>query len=271
MSWREDGPPANAGGSAITVYETGDVRRGDVGVVVPLYDHERFIVATLDSVLAQDPAELQLVIVDDGGPGPACATALEWLERHGSGFAGARLLQHRRNLGGAAARNTAVNCTASEFVFMLDSDNILLPSCVSRCLAALRDSDAAFAYPMLEIFGEEVGVMNLGLWEPERLAHGNYIDTLALIRRQAWLSVGGATSMSVPGWNDYELWCKFVEHGYWGVQVPQILARYRVHRGSNLRAITNRPENLSRLIAEMKRLHPWLKLSAPEAAATNAE
>ncbi len=258
-------PPSDAA-SVTTLFAHGDPGNGEITVAVPLYDHERFIIPTLDSVLAQSLAGIELTIVDDAGPGAACATAFEWLEQHGNAFSSARLLRHDRNRGSAAARNTAVNRAQTEFVFMLDSDNILFPTCLSRCLEALRSSGAAFAYPMLEVFGEEQNVMGLGLWDPHRLAYGNYIDTLALVRREAWLAVGGATLMAVSGWNDYELWCKFAEHGYWGVQVPQILARYRVHRGSHLRTITNHPANIGPLIAEMQWLHPWLRLPTPPAA-----
>ena len=61
---------------------------------------------------------------------------------------------------------------------------------------------------------------------------------MALIRRACWLVVGGYSRLDVDGWEDYDLWCKFVERGFFGVRVPGVSARYRVHPSSMLGAST---------------------------------
>jgi hypothetical protein len=60
------------------------------------------------------------------------------------------------------------------------------------------------------------------------------------------------------GWEDYDLWCKFVEAGIEGVFVPEILCRYRVHGSSMVRT-----ETINRIDAVRQRMamrHPWLSL-----------
>ncbi len=96
------------------------------------------------------------------------------------------------------------------------------------------------------------------LWNLKKLATTNYIDAMSLIRTSAWKKVGGYSKMVVPGWEDYDLWCKFAEMGFSGVQVPEILARYRVHQSSMLRATTYSEQNKPTLAADMHRRHPWL-------------
>jgi hypothetical protein len=68
--------------------------------------------------------------------------------------------------------------------------------------------------------------------------------------------VGGYRSMK--GWEDYDFWCMCAENNLEGVHVPEILCRYRVHGESMLNTITR--QNASYVIAEMTKLHPWLKL-----------
>jgi hypothetical protein len=112
---------------------------------------------------------------------------------------------------------------------------------------------------MIEIFGAGSGLMNTQVWNRDRLARGNYIDAMALIRKQCWRDVGGYSDM-LHGWEDFEMWCSFAEQGWHGVQVPEILAKYRVHNASMLQAHTNRFGTLKRLSREMKKRYKWLNL-----------
>jgi hypothetical protein len=56
------------------------------------------------------------------------------------------------------------------------------------------------------------------------------------------------------GWEDFDLWFRIAEVGGWGVQIPEILARYRVGRNSMLHTITN--PNAYRLWAYLRAKHP---------------
>jgi hypothetical protein len=161
----------------------------------------------------------------------------------------------------AAARNTAFSASRTPFVFVLDADNELYPRCIEECWLALLESDAAFAYPIIEKFGVESGLMGTDLWSVDRLKKANYIDAMVLMRKSAWHAAEGYTQMETgSGWEDYDLWCKIAEQGAYGVQVPQILARYRVHASSMLRTHTNSSTTNPLLRQEMRLRHPWLEI-----------
>ena len=90
-----------------------------------------------------------------------------------------------------SARNTAFAHARTDFVFLLDADNLLYPRCLERLLGALKHCDASFAYCLLEKFGEETGIGNTKPWSPIALQHGNFIDAMVLHRKQAWEEAGG--------------------------------------------------------------------------------
>jgi hypothetical protein len=69
-------------------------------------------------------------------------------------------------------------------------------------LAALSDSGAAYAYPVIQEFGGCSGLMGTAPYHPSRFAGGNYIDAMALIAKSAWSAVGGYAEMR-SGWEDY--------------------------------------------------------------------
>ena len=145
---------------------------------------------------------------------------------------------------------------------MLDADNAIYPRCLERLAAALAAARAcAFAYPVIELFGDEPGLMGTPVWSRSRLAAGNYIDAMSLIRTSRLRAVGGYARMAVTGWEDYDLWCRFAERGWSGARVPEILARYRTHAASMLNTTTRRADRTAMLIADMKTRHPWLTIT----------
>jgi hypothetical protein len=62
--------------------------------------------------------------------------------------------------------------------------------------------------------------------------------------------------MPCQGWEDYDLWFKIARDGGYGLQVPQILARYRVHRNSMLHIETNAQKNVPQLLGYLRASYP---------------
>lgn len=209
-------------------------------VIVSLYDYEHHIVECLESVRTQALADLDLVVVDDCSSDLSLKVVREWLGQHGGRFARYLLLQHKTNGGLARARNTAFAHSRTEYVFVLDADNLLYPRCVEALVAALDNCAASFAYCIHEKFGEVHGISNFEPWTPSALRTGNMVDAMVLLRKSVWEKVGGySTSMPVMGWEDFDLWFKVARAGGWGILVPEILAKYRAHGGSMLNCVTN--------------------------------
>ena len=212
-----------------------------VSVLTALYNHAAQVTDALSSAAASEDTQLELIVVDDGSSDGSDATVLEWLSEHQD--IPARLLRHPVNLGLAATRNHALSIARGELCFVLDADNEVFPSCLSRLQRAIdANPDAAFAYSYLEMFtgSQSVGLVNQFPWEPERLRFGNYIDAMALLRTTIIRDeVGGyPTDRRLYGWEDYALWCALASAGHHAIRVPEILARYRVADHSML-SLTN--------------------------------
>ncbi len=242
------------------VFEKIGTEESQVTVCISLYNYASYVMRTLESVHAQTLDLLDLIIVDDCSKDDSLNIALSWCENRSKRLNNVLLLQHLENSGGPSApRNTAISMAKTPFVFMLDADNLLYPRCLERCLQALEEDSASMAYPMIERFGEETGIMGNEVWDVEVLAQRTYIDTMALIRKSSLKEVGGYSYMKFYGWEDYDLCCKFVEKNFYGVLVPEILGRYRVHRQSvtQLSAIPN----IKEIVADIKASHPWVKIN----------
>lgn len=220
-----------------------------VTTVTALYNYQDLISLALDSVAASSYEDVESVIVDDGSSDASSEAVIEWMNAHEE--IPLLLLRHPINRGLGAARNTAVDFARGEYAFVLDADNILYPRCLESLVMALdANPDATFTYPILEAFGLVDSYVKMGGsplvsyygWNPKLLRHANYIDALSMIRVSELRRLGGyTTDRRLFGWEDYDLWCAIAEEGGFGLQVPEILAKYRVSP-SSMRSLTNLSE-----------------------------
>lgn len=212
-----------------------------VSVLVTCYKYGREAIDALASLLNQDEPILNIVLIDDASPDDSVSILATWLSDYGAEkkFANIRFIQHLENHGLSQARNTALSLIDTPYVFILDADNQLYPRALRVLREALENSGYAMAYSLIEKTGAELGIMGNSLWMPEQFSYGNYIDALALIRTDVLKELGGYREMPNRfGWEDYDLWCSFVDRGLKGCHVPQILCRYSVHEGSMIQTST---------------------------------
>lgn len=237
----------------------GEVR---VSVIITCYRYGKECLEALDSLRIQTEPCFDVVVVDDCSPDDSAAHLRAWMAQHGScgRFRTLRLLRHTTNQGLSQARNTAIAQVQTPYVFVLDADNLLYPRCLKVLREALENSGTEMAYSLIECFGGEQTLIGNELWQPEKFAFGNYIDAMAMIRLSALQLVGGYRRMPYNfGWEDYDLWCAFVDRGFSGCYVPQILCRYRVHGQSMLRNVTNPYviQRIEELRADMEKHHSF--------------
>ena len=206
----------------------------EVSVLLTSHNYRTVVGRAIRSVALSDYRDHELVIVDDASTDGSEEVIRAELAHYP--WLPVRLITRGRNGGLAAARNLAAEQARGEYVFVLDADNHIYPHALGRLVEALdADPEAAFAYGILEVF-TSAGPTDLKSWldwDPERLRWGNFVDAMALIRREALLDAGGYSEDSrLYGWEDFALWCALADLGKRGVRVPEILAAYRSSIGS---------------------------------------
>ncbi|MGE0445391.1 MAG: glycosyltransferase family 2 protein [Vicinamibacterales bacterium] len=104
-----------------------------VSIVIPAYNSAPFIAGTLESVFAQTFTDYEVLVVNDGSPDtPAFEAALApYRERI------TYLVQ--RNTGPSGARNLAIREARGEFIALLDSDDVWLPTFLEEQIRRMRE------------------------------------------------------------------------------------------------------------------------------------
>lgn len=202
-----------------------------VSVVIPCYNHGRYLDEAIDSVLAQTFDDFEIVVVDDGSTDAFTIDLLKGYHREKT-----RVLR-TVNMGLAAARNNGIAAAVGEYILPLDADDRIAPTYVEQAVAVLdRDPQVAIVYCRAQLFGAVESEWLLPDYTLERMLLDNVIFCSAVFRRSDWTAIGGYDPGMVYGWEDYDFWLGIIERGGQVVRLPEILFCYRVASDSMVRS-----------------------------------
>jgi glycosyltransferase involved in cell wall biosynthesis len=171
-----------------------------VSVIIPLFNKEDFIEATIKSVIEQSYENLELILVDDSSSDTSFIRASELVYSHKHRFARVQI-ETRKNTGQAAARNDGIRKSKGEFVAFLDADDIWHPHKIARQVNFLINNpefDLVFCnYFMFSSSVKYFKAVNLAPIEKKvkswllTTGYGGLLESTGLVRRSALLNQGG--------------------------------------------------------------------------------
>ncbi len=244
-----------------------------VSLLVPSYNHARFLPSLLEGMLAQRWPNLELLVLDDGSRDETSEVVARFrgaLEKRFTRF----VYRARENRGLTATLNELFALAQGEFVSICASDDRMRPEAMSRLVPALQANpdavlacaDAAF----IDATGHQVflradasvtGRREPGTYDtalayflndrPELLTNGEFGKHYTLLRGN-YLPMGSLLRASAARYalpypdglmlEDLYFWLKLSRHGRF-IVVPEVLMEYRQHgantsrtRGERLRA-----------------------------------
>ena len=119
-----------------------------VSIIVPVYNAANYIEQTIQSVLAQDYENWELILVENGSADDSVAKIQAFDDER------IRLIIMDGNTGAANARNEGMRQATGTYVGYVDADDLWRPDKLSRQIAFMQEKNAAFAFTGYE-FGDE--------------------------------------------------------------------------------------------------------------------
>lgn len=119
-----------------------------VSIIVPVYNAANYIEQTIQSVLAQDYENWELILVENGSADDSVAKIQAFDDER------IRLIIMDGNAGAANARNEGMRQATGTYVGYVDADDLWRPDKLSRQIAFMQEKNAAFAFTGYE-FGDE--------------------------------------------------------------------------------------------------------------------
>ena len=102
-----------------------------IQVIIPTYNSELFIAETLDSVLAQQVEQLEILVLDNCSTDGTPARVAEF-QKHG-----VRYVRNETNIGAINNHNRAIELATGDYIKLLSSDDVLIPGVLAIQAAAL--------------------------------------------------------------------------------------------------------------------------------------
>ena len=115
-----------------------------ISVLIPAFNHARYICSCLDSILADGYQNLEVIVLDDGSLDETYELAREWFRTNGDSLS-RHLLMRQDNQGVTKTLNTLLKTFTGEYIVLLASDDLLLKNGIEARLSALKGMRGALA------------------------------------------------------------------------------------------------------------------------------
>nr|MBQ5811513.1 glycosyltransferase family 2 protein [Clostridia bacterium] len=114
--------------------------KGLVSVIIPVYNREAYVEECISSVLAQSYSNFEVIIVDDGSSDNSAKICENLAEKDNR-----VKVFYGEHAGVSAARNKAIEKACGEYLFFIDSDDIIHNRLFETFVGALEKSGADIA------------------------------------------------------------------------------------------------------------------------------
>lgn len=203
-----------------------------VSIITPLYNSAAFIEDALVSVQNQQYQNWEHIIIDD------CSedNSLEIVERFSGKDARFKLIQLSKNSGSGVARNEGIKIAKGKYIAFIDSDDVWKEEKLERQVSFMQKNNVLLSYSSYGYINEKGGVL-------PKTYHisGKHIDYTGLLKKTDIGCLTGMYNAETLGKfymsehrrkQDYSLWLAILKIGVVGFGIDEILANYRLRKGS---------------------------------------
>lgn len=108
-----------------------------ISIIVPIYNVADYVKDCIESIIVQTYPDIELIVIDDRGNDNSMQIVNALLERASSGLS-IKIITHNQNKGLSAARNTGIRNSSGDYLYFLDSDDMIVSDCIERMVNCLK-------------------------------------------------------------------------------------------------------------------------------------
>lgn len=200
-----------------------------VSIVLPVYNGEKYLSESIDSILAQSYTKWELIIIDDCSTDSSADIARSYVEKD------ARIHYYRneQNLKLPRSLNRGFSLAKGNYLTWTSDDNLYLPEAIERMVDTLTKEKTDFVFATCHVINEDGEIVELIKAPPDyrkAIIAGNFVGACFLYTRKVYETIGeyDVNKFLVE---DYDYWlrifCRFEVSN-----IPDFLYKYRWHDGS---------------------------------------
>lgn len=203
-----------------------------VSIIMPLYNGEKFIEITLESVLKQTYKNWELLITNDGSKDSSPNIVEKYIEKD------KRIkLFNQVNKGSAAARNNSLKEAKGKYIVFLDSDDIWEDNFLEKQIKFLKEKNASLVFSSYKRINEDGKEILAPFIVPEKVDYKDLLKTCSLTcltsiydREKTGIIYFNEELKSLR--DDYVMWLTMLKKIDFAYGNKEILASYRIFSNS---------------------------------------
>ena len=186
-----------------------------ISIIIPSFNHEKFITSTIKSIINQTFRNLELIIIDDNSTDNTRSAVLSLENECRKRFTNFKFIKKEQNKGINNSLNTGIDLVNGEFVYIIASDDIAKPEAIETFYSFIKDKAD---YALITGDGELIDENNNRIfWDHEFNPHKKYDPVVAKYKTTAQrMEKSARINFLSEQYGDYKtlLWSNYVTNGY---------------------------------------------------------
>lgn len=202
-----------------------------VSIITPVYNSERFLKQTIDSVLAQEYKDWEMILVDDCSTDNSEKIIREYMKNDSR----IKYIKLEVNSGAAVSRNTAIESAKGRYIAFLDSDDIWTSNKLNVQIEFMKKNNVGFSFAEYRVMTEEGEEINRVIKVPKEIDYKGYLKntiigclTVVIDRKIC----GDFSMVNIKKNQDMATWLKILKKGNKAYGINKSLGIYRLVNGS---------------------------------------
>ncbi|MDR1498919.1 MAG: glycosyltransferase [Rickettsiales bacterium] len=197
-----------------------------ISIIIPAYNMEKYIAECLNSILAQTFLDWEAICIDDGSTDKSLSIFRQYAERDRR----IRVIT-QNNRGACTARNNAISMAKGEFIFPLDSNDMIMPTCLETLYKVITTTNNVAVCPLGHWFVDgKLKPLHMDKPTAENMySWKNMLHNSMMYSKKFWEKYGGYDERFCDlGAEDFDFFLNFVDDHQLICQVEGDLFVFRI-------------------------------------------
>lgn len=201
-----------------------------ISIIIPVYNAEKFLDETINTVLNQTYKNFELILVNDGSKDKSVDVIKKYNDKR------IKLIDNKNNKGAALSRNDGIRKAKGRYICFLDADDLWNKEKLEKQINFMKEKECAFSFTGYE-FANENGIPNgKKVYIPKKLNYKSALKNTTISTITVMIDTKKMDKdliyMNNVKSEDTATWWNILKNGYEAFGLNEILSFYRRSEGT---------------------------------------